>query len=152
MVGTEDVTLNKGGATGAFADKNVGTWTVQVSGLTITGTATGNYTLMQPTTTANIRAATVTASIIGNPTKPYDDTVAATLASGNYSLTGVASGESIVVTHPAGTYNNKNAFLATTVTSTALVAGDFAISGVSALLSNYVLPTTASGPGHITNN
>ena len=108
-----------------------------MSGLTITGTAIGNYTLTQPTTTANITAATVTASIIGNPTKPVDGTVAATLASGNYSLTGVASGESIVVTHPAGTYNSRFALFATTVTSTALVAGDFAISG-----SGACCPTT----------
>ena len=112
MVGSDDVTLETTGATGAFADKNVAdNIVVQVSGLAITGKAIGNYTLTQPTTTANITAATLTASIIGNPTKPYDGTVAATLASGNYSLTGVASGESFVVTHTAGTYNSQDALL-----------------------------------------
>jgi len=54
-VGSEVVTLNSGSAAGAFTDKNVGTGkTVTVSGLTISGTDAGNYTLTQPTTTANI--------------------------------------------------------------------------------------------------
>ncbi len=40
-----------------FADDSVGTGkTVTVSGLTITGADSGNYTLTQPTTTADITA------------------------------------------------------------------------------------------------
>jgi len=55
------VTMSTGSATGAFADKTVGAGkTVTVSGLTISGTDAGNYTLTQPTTTADITAATVT--------------------------------------------------------------------------------------------
>ena len=47
------------GATGAFASPNVANGiVVPVSGLTLAGTASGNYTLTQPTTTANITAAT----------------------------------------------------------------------------------------------
>ena len=63
LVGNLDsgnVVLNTGSAAGAFTpDGTVGTGkTVQVSGLTISGSASGNYTLTQPTTTADITKAT----------------------------------------------------------------------------------------------
>src|SRR6185437_8060937 len=52
VVGTDNVVLNTGGALGTFSDKNVANnKTVQVSGLTISGTAAGNYSLTQPTAT-----------------------------------------------------------------------------------------------------
>jgi hypothetical protein len=52
------VTLNTVGATGAFTDPDVGTAkTVLVSGSTLSGMDAGNYTLIQPTTTANITPA-----------------------------------------------------------------------------------------------
>ena len=54
---TANVTLVTSGATGAFADKNPGTGkTVAISGLTLSGSAAGNYTLTQPTATADITA------------------------------------------------------------------------------------------------
>jgi len=57
VVGSDNVTLNTGSAAGAFVDANVGTGkTVTVSGLTISGDDVGNYSLTQPTTTANITA------------------------------------------------------------------------------------------------
>ena len=58
------------------------------------------------------------------------------------------TGEAISVTQTAGTYNSKDVVTATTVTAS-LAAGDFTAGG-STLLTNYVLPTTASGAGHIT--
>ena len=74
VVDHEDVTLDATGATGAFADKNVaGNIVVQVSGLTITGAAIGNYTLAQPTTTANITARAITVTAVTD-TKVYDGT------------------------------------------------------------------------------
>jgi YDG domain len=56
VVSGEDVSLDTSGATGAFASSNVGTWTVQISGLALSGTDKDNYTLTQPTTTASITA------------------------------------------------------------------------------------------------
>ena len=53
------------------------------------------------------------------------------------------------MTQPAGTYNSQDVGTASPVSAT-LIPADFAISGSGALLSNYVLPTTASGPGTIT--
>jgi len=54
---TGNVTLVTDGAVGVFADKAVGTnKPVTISGLTLGGSAAGNYALTQPTTTADITA------------------------------------------------------------------------------------------------
>jgi hypothetical protein len=55
LVNGDDVTLNTNGEAGAFADPNVGTGkTVTVSGLALNGDLGTNYTLIQPTATADI--------------------------------------------------------------------------------------------------
>ena len=55
VISGDDVTLDATAAAGAFTDPNAGTGkTVLVSGLTISGADAGNYTLTQPTLTANI--------------------------------------------------------------------------------------------------
>ncbi|MFA7001787.1 MAG: YDG domain-containing protein, partial [Candidatus Omnitrophota bacterium] len=57
VIGAEIVTLNTDNAVGAFADADVGTGkTVTVTGLAIEGADVGNYTLVAPTTTADITA------------------------------------------------------------------------------------------------
>jgi len=72
LVGNLDggnVVLNTAGTTGAFVpDGNIGTGKlVQISGQTISGPAADNYTLIQPTTTANISApaAAINSSVNG---------------------------------------------------------------------------------------
>ncbi len=60
----DSVNLNTGGATGTFASQNVGTGiTVAVAGLTISGAQASDYTLTQPTTTADITPAKPTVSV-----------------------------------------------------------------------------------------
>lgn len=60
IAGHDTVQLVTTAATGTFADANAGSGkTVQVSGLTLTGTDAGNYTLTQPSTTATIAPANV---------------------------------------------------------------------------------------------
>ena len=55
LISGDDVTLDATAAAGASTDPNAGTGkTVLVSGLTISGADAGNYTLTQPTLTANI--------------------------------------------------------------------------------------------------
>jgi hypothetical protein len=55
VVSGDTVTLNTSGAVAVFSDANLGTGkTVTISGLTLGGTAAANYTLIQPTATANI--------------------------------------------------------------------------------------------------
>src|SRR5204863_130166 len=72
----------------------------------------------------HIMAVTLTASITGNPTKPYDGNTNATLTSANFSLTPVVESASCTVTKRAGTCTSKDVLTAATVT-TSLVAGDF---------------------------
>src|SRR5439155_1110597 len=95
----------------------------------------------------HITAKTVTASIINDPTKGYDATDAATLTASNFSLLGLVGSDAFTVTKASGTYNSANVAAATTV-STSLIAGDFT-AGATTTASNYSLPTSASGPGHI---
>ena len=63
----------------------------------------------------------------------------------------MVDGETITVTHTAGTYDSKDVLTATTVSATSGSLVDFtSVPGTGALLSNYTLPTTAFGPGLIT--
>ena len=55
VVTGDTLTLNTGSAAGTFATRNVGTGIgITVAGLTISGGPAANYTLTQPTTSANI--------------------------------------------------------------------------------------------------
>ncbi len=95
-----------------------------------------------------VNKATLTASIVSNPTKPYDGNATATLTSANFSLSGLVGTDSFTINQTTGTYNSPNVATATTVTAS-LAAGNFTANG-STLVGNYVMPTTAGGPGHIT--
>ena len=66
----------------------------------------GNYTLTQPTTTANITAAALTVTGITAQNKVYNGTTAATLNLANAQLSGALSGDtvSLVTTGAAGTF------------------------------------------------
>ena len=64
VIGSDNVTLNTGGATGYFTNSNVGAGkTVFVSGLTISGSSATNYSLTQPTTTASITQSSSTNAV-----------------------------------------------------------------------------------------
>ncbi|MDE1989871.1 MAG: hypothetical protein KGI82_05325, partial [Betaproteobacteria bacterium] len=146
VVTGDTVTLNQAGS---FASKNAGPAIAVTAADTLGGTDAGNYTLTQPTgLTANITPATLTAAIARFTTKTYDGTAAATLSDDSYSLSGLASGESIRISQTSGIYNSKDVASATTVTAS-LSSSDFVAIGTT-LLSNYTLPTAASGRGSIT--
>ena len=74
------MTLNTSGAKGTFASPNVGTGiTVIVSGLMLGGADAVNYTLTEPTTTANIMPAALDVNGITASSKTYNGTTAAAL-------------------------------------------------------------------------
>ena len=98
VAGDTTTTLVTTGATGTFADKNVGVGkTVTVAGLTITGTDAPNYTLTQPTTTASITKATLT--VAAEPkSRPYgSDNPALTVA-----YAGFVGGETLATSGVTG--------------------------------------------------
>ena len=71
------------------------------------GELLSNYTLPTAASGAgHITAQTLTASIVGDPTKPYDGNTNATLTAGNFSLSGLLGSDPIMVTQNSGTYNS----------------------------------------------
>ena len=145
-------------AAGTYSQSDVGTGLTVTSPSSISGfnivngsTPVFGYTLSGASRTASIgqiAAAQLTASIIGNPTKVYDGTTTATLNSSNYLISGFAAGQSATVNQPSSIAyagaDAGNEALNATFTLTNFVAG----SGTK--LSNYILPTSATGMGTIT--
>jgi hypothetical protein len=83
-----------------------------------------------------VNQATLTAGLTGTVSKNYNGTTTATLAAGNYTLSGVFNGDTVTVNNTTGTYDTRNQGTGKTVTVTGL-----AISGSSA--TNYNLANTA---------
>ena len=71
----------------------------------------------------------------------------ATLTGANYTISGFVGSEGASVSQTSGAYASANAGANDTVTA-ALTGANFTGTG-GTLLSNYVLPTTASGTGTI---
>jgi hypothetical protein len=107
------VTLNTAGATGAFTNPDVGTAkSVLVSGLSLSGTDAGDYTVAQPTTTANITQASSATALVSSanpslqgPNVTFTATVTSVAATsttltGNVQLytNGVALGSPVALT------------------------------------------------------
>ncbi len=140
VVSGDTVNLNTAGATGTFASKNAGTGiAVTVAGPTISGAQAGDYTLTEPTTTANITPAALTVMGVGANNKVYDGTTSATLTYLRPALVGVISGDAVTLNTSAvtGTFASKNAGNKITVT----VAG-LALGGAQAADYALTQPTT----------
>ena len=101
------VTLNSSAASGTFTGKNVGTGiTVQVAGLTLAGANAGNYTLTQPTTTANITAATISGSCTAAG-KVYDGGTSATILTRSFTTTPFGT-DNLTLVGGTASFANKN--------------------------------------------
>ncbi|MFN5840085.1 MAG: YDG domain-containing protein, partial [Acidimicrobiaceae bacterium] len=125
--------------TATFSDKNVGTGkTVTATNITLTGTASGNYS--QNTTTsalANIAVRTLAVTISAS-SKTYDGTTAATV---NYADNRV-SGDDVTVSGTS-TFSSKTVATGKTVTATGIT-----ISGTDA--ANYTHNNTTTTAANIT--
>ena len=140
--GGQTVTLNTGSATGNFNTPAVGNGKlVQISGLTIGGAHATNYTLVQPTVTANITPKSVTPMIVAS-NKVYDGGTAATLSV--QSVIGTLGADVVTLGVGAASFDTKNIGTSKIVTATNL-----SLSGASA--GNYVLlETSATNLANIT--
>jgi multiple sugar transport system substrate-binding protein len=137
VISPDAVTLT-GTAAGTFASANVGTGVpVAVSGLSLGGAQAGNYTLIQPTTTANITALGLTVSAATN-TKIYDGTTSAA-ALPTYTVGTLASGDAAALTE---TYAFKDVGTALTLIP--------AINFTSGSATNYSIILTNNTTGVIT--
>ena len=95
---------------------------------------------------ATIKPAPLTAALTAGTTglsKTYDGNTLATLTSSNFALSGFLGADSASVIKTVGNYANKNVGNNMLI-STTLAPTDFSALG-STLLSNYSLPTGASG-------
>ena len=128
----DDVILG-GSPVFTFASANVGTGiTINTTGLTISGTDIGNYTLTQPTLSGDITAKELTITGITGSDKVYDDTTAAT-ATGTFILNGVESGDDVILGgSPVFTFASANVGTGITINTTGLT-----ISGTD--IGNYTL-------------
>jgi hypothetical protein len=126
LVGVESgdtVTPASSATTGTFATVGVATAkTVTIAGLTLGGADAGNYTVTQPTTTADITAKAL--SVIGATaaTKIYDQNATATLSFGSAALVGIISPDDVTLLSGAatGTFTDANAGRNKAVTITGL--------------------------------
>jgi hypothetical protein len=135
----DTVSLSTSGAGGRFADKNVGAGkTVSVSGLTISGTDAGNYTLTQPTTTASITARTLTVSATG-VNKTYDSTTNASVVLSTSAL----SGDNVTVGDASASFQDPSVGTNKTVTVTGISISGGTDQG-NYILGNTTATTTAN--------
>ena len=135
VTGGDVVTLNTGSATGNFNTPTVGNGKlVQVGSLTISGAHATNYSLVQPTTTANITSKSVMPQIVAN-NKVYDGTTTATLT--NQSVTGTIGADVVLLDVGAASFDTKDVGTNKTVTATNLN-----LSGAAG--GNYFLATTSA--------
>ncbi|MRV74978.1 filamentous hemagglutinin N-terminal domain-containing protein [Duganella sp. FT92W] len=129
-------TVTKGTVTAAFADKNVGTSkSITVSGIGLSGTDAGNYTVTVPTgLTANITAAPLTVSGISGVSRVYDKTTTATTTGG--ALSGVLGSDDVALGTVTASFANKNVGTAKTVT-----VGSVGLSGADSGNYSVTVPT-----------
>jgi hypothetical protein len=128
----EDVHLDTSHTVGSFGDAAVGARkTVTVRGLALLGADASKYSLMQPTTIADIRPARVTPTLtVAN--KVYDAATSATIT--GRSLSGIVGSEDVSLgSSGAANFADKNAGTGKKVIVTSL-----SLSGSAA--ANYVLP------------
>jgi len=145
IVADSDKVLLSAGS-GAYNDKNAGNnKTISFSGLTLTGTGAGNYTIASTMSGAvgQITRKTITGSLTSGYSfdKIYDGTTTATLGNG-YTLNGVVTGDKVPLTAAKGFYD-----------SSAIGDRTVTFSGFSINDGNYLLSMadSLSGTGKITS-
>ncbi|WP_210546553.1 YDG domain-containing protein [Rhodoferax sp. PAMC 29310] len=155
----DDVSLAYGTAAGTFSSKDVGTGkSVAVSGLGLSGTAAGNYTISDASSaTADITQKAITASGIAAQNKVYDATQVATLDTANGVLgtetagTGTSTdnkaymGDDVSLAYgtAAGTFSSKDVR-----TDKSVAISGLSLSGTAA--GNYTISDASSATANIT--
>ena len=140
VLGSDTVILS-GTAVGTFSDKTVGNGkTVGVSGLGLAGADAGDYTLSQPSLTANITTAALNVTGITADNKAYDGTSAAVIHTGAAALSGKLGSDDVTLdtAGAVGTFADAQVGTAKTVSVTGL-----SISGADASNYGLVAPTTS---------
>ena len=153
IVSGDVVTLSSGSAKGTFANKIVGTSkTVSVTGLAPAGSSAGNYSITQPTATANITARALIISAKG-VNKIYDGTTSATATLTDNRLTG----DNFTNSYTGAAFTNKNVGTAIIINVSGLAitgadAGNYTLSNLTATASANITPAALTVSGIIASN
>ena len=136
--------MNYGGA--AIDDKNAGSGkTVTVTGITLSGADSGNYTVAATTSTnaGTISRVELIVSATGQD-KVYDGTTAAqvTLAVGNSEFGGVIPGDSVTASYGNAAFSDPNTGTGKTITVTGVTLGG--ADGGNYYTSTTTITTTAN--------
>jgi filamentous hemagglutinin family protein len=144
------VNLNLAGVGGVFASINVrNSIRVTASGFALNGEKAGNYSVAQPAgLTANITQASLTATVVATPTKTYDGTTSVSVPVSGISISGFFGSDGATVGQYAGAAFSSPGAAGSVGLTVTLSAPDLVATGATDL-SNYQLPTTASGIGVI---
>ncbi len=140
------VNLTSTGLT-ATAGVQAGGHAIVASNPTGAGFNPANYSASFVNGTLTVTPVTLTAQIVGTPTKAADGSTAAVLTPANFALSGFFNGDTATVTQGSGRYDSPEA--GPRVVLATLARADFAAGGNTSL-GNYVLPTAATGAGLIT--
>ena len=148
IVAGEENSVSATAAGATYNDKNVaGANKVSYTGLALTGTGAGNYSIANTAEGAgSITKRALTVGTVTAQTKTYDGATAADASQFHATLNNVVAGEesSVAATATGAAYNDKNVAAASTIGYTGV-----ALSGADA--GNYSLAaTTAQGAGTIT--
>ncbi|MFP9117204.1 YDG domain-containing protein [Flavobacterium sp. RNTU_13] len=149
VVNGDSVTLG-GSPAYTFATKAVGTGkAITVTGYSISGTGSGNYTVTQPTgLTGTVTAKSVTVTGATVTTKTYDGTTAATISGG--TVVGAVSGDAVSVS-TSGTFASANAGtgIAVTIALTGADATNYSLTqpGITGTINKATLSITTSDIG-----
>jgi hypothetical protein len=140
VIAGDTVNLSTAGASGSFADKNVGaSKTVSILGLTISGADSGNYILTATSATAiaDITPKFLTFTGVTANNKVYDATTNAAVNISGAALSGVIGTDVVTLSAAAasGTFANKNVGVGKTVNISGL-----SLSGADG--TNYLLSST----------
>src|SRR5207248_1549565 len=146
---SSNVQLVTSGATVAFTSANVGNVPVTVAGLTLTGAASANYTLTQPTPSANISARDLTVTA-NDDSKTYGQTVTYGAGSVAFTPLGLQNSETIGSVTLASTGGLNSAIVATypiaasAATGGTFTAANYNISYLAGTLTVNPAPVTAT--------
>ncbi|MGC2166774.1 MAG: YDG domain-containing protein, partial [Gallionella sp.] len=111
-----------------------------------------NYRVLNPSVTTQSKILPRPITVDATKSKSYDGTTAIALASSDYAINNVVSGESFSLTanpvRDAGTYSSANAGLRTITVGGYNPSGDL-VAGVVTDPANYSLPNVVTGSGTI---
>ena len=146
VVAGEESSVTATAAGAAYNDKNVaGANVVNYTGVKLTGTGAGNYTIASAAQGAGtITKRALTLGEVGAQTKTYDGTTSADTAKFRAALNNTVTGDRVTATATGATYNSKDVATANRIDYTGV-----ALAGADA--GNYSLAeNTAQGKGTIT--